>query len=767
MAESKGTDSINPSHSQRNPHVGASARSQNETDGVKTLTLGPESTPKLSTVGGRFEIRREIGRGGIGVAYVATDKLNQDRPVVVKALLSQPEVKEKEWVERHFAEEVKALSRIDHPGVVKFIASGDMSDGRPFIAMEFVEGYTLRSQIESEVGLGDLRRIADIFRELASAISAAHDMGVYHRDLKPENIMLFRQQVGDTEVEHAKVIDFGISIVKDKFDEKTRSTQLAGSVRYMAPEQLEGKPSRSSDIYALGLIAFEMLTGRLPFNPDADSGIKAARQLIEMQRAGIRVRPRDLRPSLPVAAQDSILRALSYSPIDRYQRADQFGQELALALTQADEPEDADQRGTYSSSSLEMAYVLFIEIIDHSTLPVDLQTGCLKQLQTAIRGTKAFRKAESQNRLICMPVTEGMALAFFGDPTAAASCAVELSSALKEHPKIGFRMGVHAGPVYSFPDINANRSLAGSGINAARKVMECGDAGHILVSQNIADVLLQLSEWKSRLHDLGTHPVMTGMEFGLFSLFTDEAGNREVPTRILQSGETTGKTKTSAQGKSKPNRLRLAAISVALLAVFVVTGIYLIKSRFGSGPAPAVLPAIHTLRFWAEAQSYRGNKKEGDPVRLVGSEAYFTRGDGIRFVFTSLDDGNLYLIHESLRDHTYALLFPSPAAPDSRINANARVATSENEFDEQTGTERVWIIWSVRPIPEMEEAAVQWANVEHQGKIKDAGQTAFVKNLLEESTANKPDVSVDLANRQIVVMGKGEQMIYLLQLQHR
>jgi serine/threonine-protein kinase len=125
----------------------------------------------------RFRIIREIARGGIGIAYLASDSQAQDRLVVIKALLEQPDPRHKSWVERHFREEVKALSRIDHPGIVKLVTSGELADGRPFIAMEFVEGSTLRSHIEPEVGLGDPIRIANFIRKVGQAISAAHDAG--------------------------------------------------------------------------------------------------------------------------------------------------------------------------------------------------------------------------------------------------------------------------------------------------------------------------------------------------------------------------------------------------------------------------------------------------------------------------------------------------------------------------------------------------------------------------------------------------------------
>ena len=284
---------------------------------------------EISLIDGRFIIERELGRGGIGVTYLAIDTQTKKR-VVIKTLLERANDADKVWVERKFLEEIKALSRIKHPNIVQLISSGTMPDGTSYLAMEFVEGYDLRSQIVPEKGLRDLDRIARLIRQLGEAISAAHDSAIYHRDLKPENIMI--QISGDSE--QVKVIDFGIATVKESLDEKTKTTVLAGSIRYMAPEQILGKPTGASDIYALGVIAYEMITGRVPFNPDVPQQYAAMLQLSEMQRNGVRVMPRDLRPSLLMRAQEIILKALDFRPSARYQRADQFGRELAEALVE-------------------------------------------------------------------------------------------------------------------------------------------------------------------------------------------------------------------------------------------------------------------------------------------------------------------------------------------------------------------------------------------------------------------------------------------------
>jgi serine/threonine protein kinase len=274
-------------------------------------------------IDGRYLIERELGRGGIGVVYFARDQQLMGKPVVIKILLEQVFKTDADgWVKKKFRQEVEALARIDHPGVVGILQTGEMADGRPYLVMQYIEGRNLRSVLKAE-GM-NLHHVAQIVRQIGQALTSAHDRGIYHRDLKPENIML--QALGEDE-EHVKLIDFGVATVKDSQVAANRATTMvAGTVGYMAPEQMIGKPSASSDIYALGVIAYEMVTGRRPFNPESPY------QLLEMQRDGVRVKPSDLRPSLPERAQAVILKALSFEQQERPARARDFGEELSRAL---------------------------------------------------------------------------------------------------------------------------------------------------------------------------------------------------------------------------------------------------------------------------------------------------------------------------------------------------------------------------------------------------------------------------------------------------
>ena len=301
-----------------------SAMDESSSLGVDETSTRQSGRYEGTVLDGRYLIERELGRGGIGVVYLARDQQLMSKPVVIKILLDQVfETDSDGWVKKKFRQEVEALARIDHPGVVGVLQTGELPNGRPYLVMQYIEGKSLRSVMKPE-GM-NLEYVAHIIRQIGQALTSAHDRGIFHRDLKPENIML--QSLGEGE-DHVKLIDFGVATVKDSQVAANRATTMvAGTVGYMAPEQLIGKPSAASDTYALGVIAYEMVTGRRPFNPDSPY------QLLGLQREGVRVKPADLRPSLPAQAQAVILKALSYEQEDRQARARDLGDELSRALS--------------------------------------------------------------------------------------------------------------------------------------------------------------------------------------------------------------------------------------------------------------------------------------------------------------------------------------------------------------------------------------------------------------------------------------------------
>src|SRR5213595_3841635 len=181
---------------------------------------------------------------------------------------------------------------------------------------------------------------------------------------------------------------------------------------------------------------------------------------------------------------------------------------------------------------LEIAHVLFLDIVGYSKLSVNEQHGRVQELNEIVRLSEQFRKAEAAGRLLKIPTGDGIALVFYTSPEAPAQCAVEISRPLKERPHLRLRMGVHSGPVSGVIDVNGHANLAGAGLNMAQRVMACGDAGHILVSKHVAEDLEEYEHWRPLLHDLGACEVKHGMRLGIANLYADGVGNPQLPKKF-------------------------------------------------------------------------------------------------------------------------------------------------------------------------------------------------------------------------------------------
>ncbi len=238
---------------------------------------------------------------------------------------------------------------------------------------------------------------------------------------------------------------------------------------------------------------------------------------------------------------------------------------------------------------LQIAHVLFVDVVSYSVMPMDKQEQTLRALQEAVRNTDEFVRAHDSDQLISLPTGDGMALVFFNDAEAPAHCAVQLSRALQEQADIKVRMGIHSGPVYRVADINANRNVAGGGINMAQRVMDCGDAGHILVSKSVADVLGQVGFWRNMLHDLGEAEVKHGVMLHIYNLYSDEIGHREAPHKL----QTAPKTAISATVRGRRRMLVAVGVLVAVLAVAAVFWLRRAgRGSTGGTPSIAVLPFV-------------------------------------------------------------------------------------------------------------------------------------------------------------------------------
>ena len=219
----------------------------------------------------------------------------------------------------------------------------------------------------------------------------------------------------------------------------------------------------------------------------------------------------------------------------------------------------------------EIAHVLFVDIVGYSKLLIDEQHAQLDTLNRIVRATQEFQTAENAGRLIKIPTGDGMALVFYSSPEDPVECAIEISRALKGNPELRLRMGVHSGPVSSVVDVNERANVAGVGINMAQRVMDCGDAGHILLSQRVAEDLGQYAHWQPNLHELGECEVKHGVRVSVVNFYTNDVGNPALPDKF----------KVSAGDKGKPRQGPLTkwVLVAAAAAIIVALGSVIFLSK--------------------------------------------------------------------------------------------------------------------------------------------------------------------------------------------
>src|SRR5437588_1081529 len=233
---------------------------------------------------------------------------------------------------------------------------------------------------------------------------------------------------------------------------------------------------------------------------------------------------------------------------------------------------------------LEIAHVLFIDIVGYSKLSINDQRAAIDELTQTVRTSEQVQNAEAGSRLIKIPTGDGMALVFYKSPEEPVKCALEISRALKEHPKLQLRMGAHSGPVSGVIDVNGQANLAGAGLNTAQRVMACGDAGHILLSRHVAEDLEGYEQWRPFLHDLGFCEVKHGVKLQIVNLCTEEAGNSALPAKL----------RAQRQGVAR-KRWILLTVSLVLLAAVVAAFVAVSRratrsSSVASEKSIAILP---------------------------------------------------------------------------------------------------------------------------------------------------------------------------------
>lgn len=295
---------------------------------VDTVDFDSPSSMVGRKLDGRFYIEKNLtdsgaDKGGIGVVYLAKDTKLMGRDVVVK-ILNETALRHPDIV-RKFAHEKEALIRIDHPGIVRIVDSGTLSDGNPFMVMDYIQGHSLRKALQLS-GRLPLEVAANILESATDALTAAHTAKVLHRDIKPENMMLTPIDDGMYRV---RLIDFGIARVEEsKVAPETEISRAIGSAMYIAPEQLIGRLdlTPAADIFSMAIVVYEMLTGEVPFKP------KAFAEMYQLEKDGVKVMPSELRPDMPREAERILLQALAFEPEERPQNARAWGRYLAHEL---------------------------------------------------------------------------------------------------------------------------------------------------------------------------------------------------------------------------------------------------------------------------------------------------------------------------------------------------------------------------------------------------------------------------------------------------
>jgi hypothetical protein len=246
--------------------------------------------------------------------------------------------------------------------------------------------------------------------------------------------------------------------------------------------------------------------------------------------------------------------------------------------------------GSSSDVKFEIGHVLFIDIVGYSKLLINEQSEQLQRLKEIVRGAEQFRVAEAEGKLLRLPTGDGGALVFRTGPEAPVLCAMEIGKALKNHPELRVRMGIHSGPVNAITDLNEQANIAGAGINMAQRVMDCGEAGHILLSKHVADDLKHYARWRPYLHEIGECKVKHGEAISVVNFYTDELGSPKTPKNIERRGQ---------EESGKPiSKLVAATIALAIIAMGLVAFLFL-RPNPGAGSVASASPgkSIAVLPF--------------------------------------------------------------------------------------------------------------------------------------------------------------------------
>ena len=273
-----------------------------------------------------------------------------------------------------------------------------------------------------------------------------------------------------------------------------------------------------------------------------------------------------------------------------------------------------------SEVKFEIGHVLFIDIVGYSKLLINQQSEQMQTLREIVRGTEQFRTAEAEGKLLRLPTGDGGALVFRTSPEAPVRCALEISKELKKHPELRVRMGIHSGAVNEITDLNEQANVAGAGINIAQRIMDCGDAGHILLSRHVAEDLEQYRQWQPYLHDLGECEVKHGVRVHAVNFYTDDLGNPEVPEKFKRAAVEADKRQSGSDSAAKKSQIKRRNIFAAILILAAI--------------------AIGSFVFWQ-----RGKPKTSAPAPVIPEKSIAV----LPFGNLSRDPDNAYFV-EGIQD---------------------------------------------------------------------------------------------------------------------
>ena len=428
------------------------------------------------------------------------------------------------------------------------------------------------------------------------------------------------------------------------------------------------------------------------------------------------------------------------------------------------------------SPTYEMASVLFTDIVGYSLRSIEEQTELLTALQTVVRGCSEYKAALDKQEVLSLPTGDGMALVFLRDPVSPAKCALEIAHALRSQPQIKLRMGLHIGPVHRHADIRENTNVVGGGINMAQRVMDCGDAGHILLSRQVAEVLEQLREWKDSLHDLGVQEVKHGVKIHIYNLYKGDLGNPALPKKLSHgpseappASATPPQQPIHAAAPGGGSR-KWAMLALALLLAGGAAAIWFKTDLFTSrASSTSVTTPERELDYYIMVQKYRFEKPFEQPFRLSG-ERVFERDYRIQIVLSSPQRGYLYVLNEGPQSTAEKpdlnTLFPSPktnsGSPQLDPGKNIEIPSGGYfVFDRQKGKEKLWLVWAAEPVPEL-DALKTWVNERDRGAVTDVSQARTVLTLLQKFGA----ASANEVNQMTTLKGKSNVFARAILLDH-